>query len=342
MPTAVTENKVYSSKMSESKPKMKSSELVEKIKSKGIDISPHTEEEIETYLLNRNNFFRVCSYRKNYQKYLNGSNKGKYIDLTFDQLKALAILDMKIRKAVLSICIDVEHSLKMKMLQDFESSSEDGYAIIQNFFNTPNGAKVANNIVQKHNSIYIKDLASKYIYPKESDEVYVSTTKDGQEVNLDVSIWALLELMSFGDLLNFYFFYYDNNKVSSLKRPIPNGILHKVKNIRNACAHNNCILNNLSDHSANVPGPIGKYLQQIDICKSSRKKLRCSALCEIVCSFYCLDKLATEPVKKHNYNELSAILAGFYTKYYSLFAKNELVKTSLDFLKSIVDKLNNI
>ena len=69
----------FRSRMQEQKPKMSSKELVQKMIDKGIDIAPHTIEEVEGYLLNSNNFFRVCSYRKNYQKYQNGRNKGRYI-----------------------------------------------------------------------------------------------------------------------------------------------------------------------------------------------------------------------------------------------------------------------
>ena len=97
----------FCSRMQESKPKMSSKELVQEMINKGIDIDPHSIEEVEKYLLNSNNYFRVCSYRKNYQKYQQGKNKGKYIGLSFDQLKAMAILDMKIRKVLLGMCLDV-------------------------------------------------------------------------------------------------------------------------------------------------------------------------------------------------------------------------------------------
>lgn len=106
--------------MSKAKPKMNSKQLVEKMIDKGITISPYSKESVEEYLLSSNNFLRLCSYRKLFPKHKCGKNAGKYINLSFDQLKALAILDMKLRKYILSMCIDIEHGLKVKLLRDFE------------------------------------------------------------------------------------------------------------------------------------------------------------------------------------------------------------------------------
>ena len=262
--------------------------------------------------------------------------------MSFDQLRALAILDMKIRKSILSACIDVEHSLKIKILQEFEKNSEDGYAIIQEFFKTNLGQRAANNIAQKHTNIYVKDLVDKYIYPKESSEIFSFKDKNDVEYNLDLPIWAMLEVITFGELFNFYVFFYSEKTSIQSRLPVPMEILHKVKNIRNACAHNNCLLNHLNDSSANIPPKIGKYAKNLGISQNTiQKKLKCNAFCEMVCTFYCLDDLATSQIRKHDYKDLSEIINDFCSKYYSLFEKNELVKTSIDFLKNIIDKLNS-
>ena len=331
------------SKMQKSKPKKSSKELVQKMIDKGIDISPYSSEDVETYLLNSNNFFRVCSYRKNYQKYLNGKNKGRYIGLSFDQLKALAILDMKIRKSLLGMCLDVEHSLKLYILKDFENSQDDGYGIVQDYFKTPNGCKTADNIIQKKNNIYVSDLAAKYVYPWETEKIYSGVDSDGSDVNVDLPIWAMLELMSFGDLLNFYFYYYELKTENSERPPIPKNVLHKVKNIRNACAHNNCILNHLYDKSARVPSSIGEFAKRLGISRNAvSKKLKCTTLCEMMCVFYCLDMLATNGIKAHDYEEMSEIIEHFYDKYYSLITGNQLVKSCIDFMKESIDRIKNL
>ena len=58
-----------------------------------------------------------------------------------------------------------------------------------------------------------------------------------------------------------------------------------------------------------------------------------------MCTFYCIDVLASDPVKQHDLNKLQEDIQHFYKKYGQLFMPNHLVKSSLDFLKVSVDKL---
>ena len=139
------------------------------------------------------------------------------------------------------MCIDVEHSLKLYILRDIENSAEDGYSIVQEYFKTPNGRKTATEIIHKRNNIHVSDLTLKYVYPKETDELFVGEISPDEQVNVDMPIWAVLELMTFGDLLNFYFYYYELKAEASDRLPITKNVLYKVKDIRNACAHNNCL-----------------------------------------------------------------------------------------------------
>ena len=39
------------------------------------------------YLEENNNYFKLVSYRKNFHKYENGENEGKYIELDFKMLE---------------------------------------------------------------------------------------------------------------------------------------------------------------------------------------------------------------------------------------------------------------
>jgi len=60
------------------------------------------------YLEENNNYFKLVSYRKNFNKYEQGNNKGKYINLDFKMLEDLSIIDMRLRKTMLSIVLDKE------------------------------------------------------------------------------------------------------------------------------------------------------------------------------------------------------------------------------------------
>ncbi len=79
------------------KPKQAAPRLIEKMKSKGVTFKYSTEEKAAEYLTDKNNYLCTAAYRKNYQKYNNGSNIGKYIDLDFSYLQELSTIDMHFR-----------------------------------------------------------------------------------------------------------------------------------------------------------------------------------------------------------------------------------------------------
>ena len=118
----------------ETKPVLTSAQLIQKMKDeKGISFCIVSEKQAEKYLFNVNNFLRTASYRKNYQKYQKGYNTGKYIDLDFAYLKELSTIDMHFRMEVIHLCIDIEHDLKVKILQEVETANIDGYSVVRDF-----------------------------------------------------------------------------------------------------------------------------------------------------------------------------------------------------------------
>lgn len=61
-------------------------------------------------------------------------NLSKYLNLDFAYLKVMSILDMHLRDLVVRMCIDIEHDLKVMLVNDVEAqSAEDGYDIVNGF-----------------------------------------------------------------------------------------------------------------------------------------------------------------------------------------------------------------
>ena len=48
-------------------------------------------------------------------------------------LTDLSIIDMRIRKTMLSIVLDLEHYAKVKLLSKMENDSKDGYTIVEEY-----------------------------------------------------------------------------------------------------------------------------------------------------------------------------------------------------------------
>ncbi|WP_027422619.1 Abi family protein [Lachnobacterium bovis] len=95
------------------KPMISIDEQIELLKSKGIKFNIMSEVEAKKYLSNNNNYFKVTSYRKNYDKHPGGVQVGQYIHLEFAYLVDLAIIDMRIRYHILHMALDIEHYIRM-------------------------------------------------------------------------------------------------------------------------------------------------------------------------------------------------------------------------------------
>ena len=113
----------------ELRPMMKISEMVVYLKNKNIKFDFFTEEKAEKYLRDNNNYYNVTAYKHNFERYfVDGEFIDKYIDLDFAYLKDMAIIDHRVRLVLFKIIIDIEHYLKIRILNLIEKIDvEDGY-----------------------------------------------------------------------------------------------------------------------------------------------------------------------------------------------------------------------
>lgn len=102
-------------------------------------------------------------------------------------------------------------------------------------------------------------------------------------------MWVLEELIGFGEFLRMYRFYAERNP--QFTPLLPQRVLNPVKSLRNACAHNNCLLNALSRTSTTRPSPeISAFIASLDNISAGerRSKLTSRPMFEIVCLLYAL------------------------------------------------------
>ncbi len=344
------ETLLYHSPMLEKKPYCSATELVDKMESKGITFQKISKNDAAKYLIEKNNFLRLYAYRKNFQKAELGEKKGKYINLDFFHLKALAILDLQLRKQIFGICIDIEHCLKLSLLKDFETRKpEDAYAIVTSFFK--NNYYTANDILQKsiQRNGYISDLLKKYISEcdqlnNEDDDVCYYTflqNNTKKQYCIDMPIWVLLESITFGGLIRFYEFYYECYEEDT---PISIKLLNSIKSIRNACAHNNCILHDLSGNKCHPLSFVRTFVSKKGCTKSMiQSRLKCRTLHEFACVLYLANKrygnstFLPKDILHHDLKEIQGVLVQFEHKYLCMFQKNDIILSSFQFLKKIVD-----
>jgi len=296
-----------------------SAELISHMVNKGIAFNRDTQEEAQAFLENNNYYMKLASYRANYKKRSSGLKVGQYINLDFSYLKELSKIDMRMRYLAFQMALDIEHYMKVRLLNAIENNpEEDGYKIIQKFIAKDKSFTVLKTIQSHKASAYCKDLIDKY-YPY-------------------FPAWVFVELISFGNLAHLCDFYYETYNVEIGDRIL----LNSVRDIRNACAHSNCLINNL------LPGNNTAHQTVVDrvktvpgISEKSRdKKLSNKCIYDFVCLLYAYDEIVTSQItKQKRYEELRNFFEGRMVENKDWFISNNTITSSYTFTKKILDSL---
>lgn len=129
---------------------------------------------------------------------------------------------MHFREIVFKITVDIEHLLKVHILSNSQrNNDDDGYQIVEDFLlkNPDIHEKLKKYSTNSYNAALIQKYQS--CFP----------------------LWVFVEIIPFGDLIKFYNFYIS-------KYPATNNMskyLWSALILRNAAAHNSCVLNRLSE-----------------------------------------------------------------------------------------------
>lgn len=188
----------------------------------GITFNIKSEEEAAVFLAKHNYFFRL----KQYADFGEKTKSGKFLNVDFGQMVELSTVDMFLRKLILKMTLDFEHYLKVKIINDSqENPSDDGYAVVENFLETHNRVRHLIENLNNSSSFYNRQVFDKY---KEK-----------------TSVWSIVEILGFSDFIDFYAHYYQYFHLKCEYTPH----FDSVRRLRNAAAHNTCMISNLKPQS---------------------------------------------------------------------------------------------
>ena len=287
------------------------------------------------FLKYNNYYFKLKSYARNYN--INQQTK-KYYNLDFAYLVELSKLDMYIRKIILELSLDVEHYLKVRLINDMsDNSEEDGYNIVRLFLQYHQNA--GNDIQNK---------ADRYSFCSDLAEKHLNEYKEPKEL----ALWNIVELLSFGNFMELYQVYYQMYPSFNYS-----DYLKSIKFIRNAAAHNNCILstlrkpNSLKKFSktkklANILGKIPEF-RELDNRDAMMKNPVIHDFVTLLFVYNDIMKVsATKNVRNRKMEEICHQFCdedGRIRKNKSYFDKNPYIKEAYSFVCSIIkyiDKKN--
>ncbi|MBQ9002442.1 MAG: Abi family protein [Eggerthellaceae bacterium] len=302
---------------------------VARLKAKGVTFNLCSEEEAAELLLLGNNYLRLTSYRKLYERKAEGPDAGAYVNLDFGDLAVLSSLDRQLREAFLALTVDVEHFAKMKVLFNVEAHDEDGYRIVTDFYaslnhtgrNAIQGAMRARSRDGERRDAYAGDLIAHH--------------------SADMPAWVFLELIDFGTFVGFYLFCADRWDDETMRQE--HYILKSVKALRNATAHNHCIVNGFTQSAAVAGYPTNSLIVEsmnergIPRTKSRRAKLSNLRIAQMAASLYALSALCKRgPTMRRNAERLAALRKS-YEAALPQFHRNSTIVSFFDFLFRLVD-----
>lgn len=298
-------------------------EQVNHMKSKGVTFNIMTEEDAASYLENNTYYFKIKSYAKNYAKYQYGDSVGNYVNLEFAYLKDLSIIDMHLRHFILKTAANIEHAMKVRFLRDFNNSTDDGYTLVRIFFREHPGLE--EEICAKKGNSYTSDLIDKLQHE-------------------GFAIWNIVELLSLKDFLQLYnrFFEEYPDALSGHNWYYP---MQGVRKLRNAAAHNNCIINSLrKPYTGKIRynNKIDRFITQVPgIGKKSRSNNRSNqVIYDFITMLYLVDEIiASNEMKKAIFSEAYALFHSRMTKHAEYYSKESSITSAYSYVKKIVDFL---
>lgn len=308
------------------KKKLTIPEQIQDMIQKGITFKYNDEKSVSDFLKYKNYYFKLKSYGKNYDKYLATVNKGMYINLDFAYLQELSTIDMHLRKTILSMALDIEHSLKTQLLYDLsKNEAEDGYEIVKKYLDA--------------DYTRLKSLYDKIGKSAASD--LIQKRKDTGD---DYALWELVEVMSFGEFIDLYQLYYSTypSKESDFS-----SYLWSIKFLRNAAAHNNCLLNSLKAPYHVTIHKTKDILYELSkikgISANTREKWMSNPVIHdfIILVFVYVKLIKSSGIKQKGIQNLLWLFNERMPKHKEYFEKNNTITESYKFTSKIVNYFCN-
>lgn len=160
--------------------------------------------------------------------------RGRRQGLEFSYLIDISLTDRELRYILLDAALDIEHALKTFLITKITENPEiDGYDIVNRFFQA---------MQDKGSGIQKQRILDRL----KCDRHYQNAIY--QANHEEIAAWVLVEVLSFGDFLLFFRYYFEKYPDKEIEINAIMGLLYSVKNVRNACAHGMTILHDFREN----------------------------------------------------------------------------------------------
>lgn len=220
--------------------------------------------------------------------------------------------------------LNLEHSLKVNLLKSIENNGLDDVNLTLEFLDSlgnnqgDTGYNIRQELYRRRVQGYVGNLLSKFTHP-------------------NYPIWTFVEVISFGTLVKFIKFYvenYENNFANC-------DILFRVRDIRNASAHSNCLIHNLPDKREYYLDDIYKFLKDnLDEYNGIfiKRKLRNLFIHDFICLLYAFKlNVKSDEIKINRFKEIKEFFETRVIRNKDKYEKNKILVEDYKFVKKVID-----
>lgn len=229
---------------------------IRELKEAGVIFEKCSEVEARKYMVDKCSAYKVSAYMQLFDIFTEGENEGKYIDLDFYQLKYLAEVDQRLREILLAMSLDIEHFCKTRLITKCVIAEIDDYTIMTDYMNSQDDWQ--RTYIEREVARSKKDSTNNHIFERYGECLPLS---------------AFVEVVPFGTIIGLV--KYCGIQSDNKEMVADYFVLRSVQSLRNACAHNSCILLDLSPRTGGTkvaPPEINKALSAIGISKRLRHR----------------------------------------------------------------------
>lgn len=227
---------------------------------------------------------------------------------------------MYLKQWILNASLSVEHSLKVNLLKDIQERGIDEFDIVDNYLKKY--PKILDEIEFRRETPYVKNLLAKYTHP-------------------NYPIWVLLEVIPFGEFVNFYKYYCNEYSCGNFSY----GLLYNVRNIRNASAHNNCVIHDLANKSGyynkNLVDILDNLLPNIRN-RTIRDRLKNNSVQDFISLLIAIDMvIKSKELKTFYLKGINELFEGRMVRDAYLYKASPALNQMYAFCKEVIDILKN-
>lgn len=292
---------------------LETEQLIDKLKNKGVIFNLYSEEDAIKFLNQNNYYVKLTAYKTNFSKHNN-----KYVGLDFMALKDLSTIDMYLKHWILNASLSVEHSLKVNLLKDIQERDIDEFDIVENYLEKY--PKILDEIKFRRETPYVKNLLTKYTHP-------------------NYPIWVYLEVIPFGEFVNFYKYYCNEYSCGEFS----SDLLYNVRNIRNASAHNNCVIHDLVNKNGYYKDELVDILASLlpnTRRRTIQDRLKNNSVQDFISLLIAVNMvIKSDDLKAYYLISIKDLFDGRMIRNASLYKSSPALNQMYDFCKEIIDKI---